>query len=77
MYLKHGAQLRESSRRQLRAARGELQQLGKLLAGEALERRPKPLERPPEENVVAHHRVILLQLGELVFTDAAEEQLQF
>ena len=74
--LEHRAQLCEPARRQLRAAGGELQQLGELLAGEPLERRPEPLERPPEEDVAAHHRVVLLQLGQLVLTDAAEQQLQ-
>ena len=54
-----------------------MEELRKLLAREALERRPKPFQRPAEEDVVAHDGVVLLQLGDFVFPDSTKKQFQF
>ena len=59
------------------AAGGELEELRELFVREALERRPKPLQRPAEEDVVAHDGVVLLELGDFVFPDSTKKQFQF
>lgn len=66
----------EASRRQLRAARGELQQARSLLVGEGVERGPQPGQQALPVAARARHRGVRSPVRHAHLARAARQQLQ-